>query len=157
MEGLRQYVLQLTIAALSCGIINVLVKESSFRDIIKFICGLFLAMTALRPLTRIDLALLDDWSHQYSENAAEAVSAGENFARDATADIIKAECEAYILDKAAELETQVTVTVTLSDDSPPIPVAVFISGKVTPYVRLRLEEMIQQDLGITKENQLWTG
>lgn len=157
MDGLRQYVLELVIAALICGIITGLVKEGSLREILKFICGVFLAVTVLRPIVGTDFLTLLDFSHLHTDDAAQAVSAGENLSRDAAAAIIKAECEAYILDKAAQLEVQISAEVTLSEDDPPVPVSVLITGNVTPYNKLRLEEIIQEDLGITKENQLWTG
>jgi len=157
MESLRQYVLQLIAAALLCGIVTGLVNKGHLKEIVKIICGIFLSITALQPMVGMDMSFLTDYIDQFSDVTAEAVASGEEFARDSTGEIIKAECEAYILDKAAELNTQITVTVKLSKDNPPIPVSVQISGAVTPYIRLRLEEIIQQDLGITKENQIWTG
>jgi stage III sporulation protein AF len=77
--------------------------------------------------------------------------------RNALADIIKDRTEAYILDKAAAMGAAITVVVSVSGDEPPVPLGVEISGPVSPYMKLRLEEMIQEDLNIAKENQVWSG
>ena len=71
------------------------------------------------------------------------------------ADIIKAETEAYILDKASQLNVELSVEVTIDEEN--IPTAVTLSGEVSPYARRQLQEIIESDLGIAKENQRWTG
>ena len=57
----------------------------------------------------------------------------------------------------ARLGAAVTVEVTLSQDDPPVPEYVEIFGEISPYIKLRLEELIQEELNIAKENQRWTG
>ena len=72
------------------------------------------------------------------------------------AQFIKERTQSYILDKAQSLNAVLDVEVTLSDDEIPVPVKVCITGKVSPYARGRLENLIIEDLGIEKENQIWT-
>jgi hypothetical protein len=60
------------------------------------------------------------------------------------------------LDKAQALNTALEVEVTLSDDEIPIPVKVRLSGKVSPYAKGRLQQIISEELGIERENQIWT-
>jgi hypothetical protein len=45
--------------------------------------------------------------------------------------------------------------VTLSDGQPQTPCAVTISGMVSPYLRQRLTDLIEEDLQIKKEDQHW--
>jgi hypothetical protein len=47
--------------------------------------------------------------------------------------------------------------VTLSDELPPVPVEVRLSGDISPYIKTRLQSILEDDLGISKENQIWTG
>ena len=65
--------------------------------------------------------------------------------------------EAYIVDKATALHASLSAQVTVSDDEIPIPVAVRLTGAVSPNVRRQMEDFIQEELGITRENQKWTG
>lgn len=157
MESLRQYIISVVTAALLCGIVTGMVQEGKLRELIKFVCSLFLAITILYPITGFNVDELTAFSIDFSNEATAAASSGKKRAQESTADIIKAECEAYILDKAHELDAELIVEITVSDDDPPIPIAASISGNVSPYIRLQLEEIIQEDLGITKENQSWTG
>ena len=78
-------------------------------------------------------------------------------ADDALRQIIKTETEAYILDKAAQFDLQLDVQVALTDDVMPVPESVQLTGSVSPYVKSRLQILISNDLGIPKEQQLWTG
>ena len=61
------------------------------------------------------------------------------------------------MDKAAAMGLELTARVGLSSDDPPVPVCVEITGAVSPYMKLRLEEMILEGLNIAKENQVWIG
>jgi hypothetical protein len=55
------------------------------------------------------------------------------------------------MDMGAEVEVEVT----LSDDSTQVPCAVTITGMVSPYLKQRLSEMIEEDLQIKREDQHW--
>jgi hypothetical protein len=59
------------------------------------------------------------------------------------------------LDKAADFGAQIEVTVSVTMDAVPIPCGVRISGAYSPYARLRLGEIIHQELGIGEEAQNW--
>lgn len=157
MDALRQYVISVVAAAIVCGIVTGVMKEGTAQAVVKLICGLFLTFAVLRPIARLDLADLGNFGLSLSRDAEQAAAVGENLARDALADIIKRETEAYILDKAAALNLSLEAEVTVSDSDPPVPMAVRISGNASPYARLRLQNLIQEELGISKENQLWTG
>lgn len=157
MESLKSYIMELVIVAITCGIVCGIVKEGSAQKVLKLVCGIFLTVTMLRPLAGATLDHLMDIPESFTDDAARAVSSGESLARNSEAEIIKQKCEAYILDKASELDLSLAVDITLSEEDPPVPIAVRICGNITPYNKLLLEELILQNLGITKENQLWTG
>ena len=155
MENMRHYILSVILAAMICGIAVSMVSSQSGKAWIRLLCGLILTSTVIKPLSSVsnlDISIFDReiWSE------GEAISAqGEKQAQDSMAAIIKERCEAYILDKANELGVSVMAEVTLSRDSIPVPVSVTLSGSVSPYLRLKLESIIQEDMGITKENLRW--
>ncbi len=119
--------------------------------------GLFLAITMLRPLIHIDLGGIWADARLYSKDAERLTLAAQELAREDRTAIIKSKSEAYILDKAASLGAEVTVTVTLSCEEPLVPCAVRISGIISPYAKTQLSQIIQNDLAIPKEAQEWTG
>lgn len=156
MEGLRAYVISVTAAAMICGIVAGLVKKNGAGELIRMVCGLVLAFTVLRPIAglKLDQLPFDLPSLPSGEDAA---SQGEKITREAMEDIIKSQTEAYILDKAAALGVNLTAEVLLGEDTIPVPVGVILSGACSPYAKSELTDAIEKDLGIPKENQLWTG
>lgn len=155
MEALRQYVITVVAAAMLCGIVTGLFPSGTGKQVVKLICGLFLAYTVLSPISRGDFSELTDFPARYETDASEAAAAGEKLARDSVAEIIKSETEAYILDKAESLRAEVTVEVSVNVEN--VPDSVTISGAVSPYARRQLQTIIESELGIAKENQQWTG
>lgn len=157
MEDLRQYVISVVVAAILCGIVTGLIRNGTAKEIVKLVCGIFLAFTVIHPIAGFDIASLSDFRFSYSEDAAQAAALGENLADESLRDIIKTESEAYILDKAEALNAELTVEITVSDDDTPVPISAKLCGEISPYARQQLQSILQSDLGIAKENQLWTG
>lgn len=157
MDWLGQYVLSVSAAALICGIVTGLTETTPAKGIIRLMCGLALAIQILSPLGDLDIQALEEFALSYEADGFEAAAMGENMARASAEDIIKAKTEAYILDKAAAVNATITADVTLCQDGLPVPVSVSLRGSVPPYARKALEDYIQKELGIPKENQLWTG
>jgi hypothetical protein len=121
----------------------------------KLLTGVFMAVTVLSPVISWRIPNLEVYTSRFQENAAEAVAMGQCASYDAVAGIIKEQCEAYILDKAREFGADISVVVILSADTLPVPQQVQISGEWAPYAKLRLTEIISQDLGIDRGAQIW--
>lgn len=114
-----------------------------------------MSVTLISPLTGLRMPDLEQYLDTFRWDAAEAVQTGELMSRQSAAQIIKQQTATYILDKAKELGVSLEVTVTLSDGQPQTPCAVTISGMVSPYLRQRLTDMIEEELQIKKEDQHW--
>ena len=123
----------------------------------KLIGGLFLTFTIIAPIADIDIDALFDSSWDFTEQGEAAAAMGQESAREELTSIIKQECEAYILDKAEAYHAQLEVEVTLSQDEIPVPAAVRLQGSVSPYAKSNLQQWLQDDMGIPKENQVWIG
>ena len=157
MAFLRQYVLSIVTASLLCSVLMGLTAKTKVKELTKLLCCAFLSVTALKPLVGRDL---DRWLQEsipYQEEAQSCVAQGEEFARSAQADIIKSKAEAYILDKAAALNGNLEVEITICQEGTPIPERAVLSGQVSPYAKGQLAEILEKDLGIAKENQVWIG
>ncbi len=155
MEALREYLLSVTTAAIVCALVRrLLAGKGSAETMGKILAGIFMALTVLSPLTQLRLPQLSELP--ISADAQQAVQAGEESARKALAERITAGAEAYILEKAAAMQATLTVEVELSDDPIPVPSRVYLQGNIAPYAKQKLQTMIREDLGIDKENQVWT-
>lgn len=158
MEQLRQYVLSVAAAAILVGILTGLAsKNDSSCVLLRMIGGLFLAFTVIRPVVSLDVGNIQSYIAAFSENGAASVAEGENLAMDAYCSYIKTETEAYILDKAEGYGADLSVEVYLDEGEAILPVAARLQGSVSPYTKARLQEMMEEDLGISKENQIWIG
>lgn len=155
MQQLGQYVVSLTAAALISGILLSLFPDGTMRTLLRLICGTALAVTALAPLTDLELPDFDSMMQDYMPEAQAASDLGEAMALAEQQELIKLGLEAYILDKAEAAGCQVLPTITL--DAQGTPVSVILTGSVTEAQRQQLEEAITNDLGIPKEDQQWTG
>lgn len=158
MEAVKTYLLSVTAAAVICGIVKALLGDKGTLGAVgKLLTGIFLAMTVIRPLVSLELEDLSDFWEDISLDASAAVTEGENASAQALRERIKTETESYILDKAASFAVQLTVEVTLSDEDIPVPSAVRLTGNVSPYAKLQLQQTISEDLGIPEEAQTWIG
>ncbi len=157
MDGIRQYIFTVVAAALLCGVLSSIFHQGKSKDLLRILCGIFLAFTVLKPITGADLSKLLEESLFFESDAEQTAALGENMAHQAMTELIKEKSQAYILDKAAELDASITADVTVSEEETPKPLSVVISGQVSPYNRKKLESILETDLGIAKENQVWTG
>ena len=155
MGSLRRYILAIVTAAILGGILTGIVRDGSCGKLLKLMCGVFFLLTAIQPITGVRIPDLSQWVQAYSSEAEQAAQWGENyFARQREA-IIKEKTEAYILDKAGQLGLQLQAEVSVSETEEPVPWAVVLSGEVKPDQKRRLEAILEQELGIARENQQW--
>ena len=155
MDAIREYILGITAAAMICGITLCFAEKSSNQALLKLICGLILTFSLVEPV----LNLMDrNWQAlgiSFQEDAREAAQEGKLQGENTLRQLIKQETEAYIMDKARELNLQIQLEVTLSDQPMPVPESVVIKGTLPPYGKQRLSLILTRELGIPKENQQW--
>ena len=156
MAALGEYIVSVTVTALLTGIVSGFLKETPGEKYGKLVCNLVLLMAVLRPAAQWQAWKLPETAFPAADGSS-LISDAWYDAQNALGEIIKQKSEAYILDKAAAMGLELTARVGLSSDDPPVPVCVEITGAVSPYMKLRLEEMILEGLNIAKENQVWIG
>lgn len=156
MTAVGGYVLSVISASVIVAIL------SSFFDgkgatggFIKLISGLFLTFVIINPVTKLDFSRVNHYLDEFTLEGMEAAAVGENLARDKEAEIIISHVQAYILDKAEFLGAQLDVEVILGQNN--IPASVKLKGNISPYAKVELTEIITENLGISKEHQLWIG
>lgn len=153
---MKSYVLSVVAAAIVCAMIQVLLgRKSAIGRIAQLLSGILMAITVIAPLGRISFQGISEYWDDVSLDAQGYVTDGTSMAENQMRDIIKSQCEAYILDKANRMGLQISVEVELDGSNGNIPCAVVVNGTVSPYARAQLGSYIEDTLGIAKENQKW--
>ena len=157
MTDLGQSVLSIICASMLAGIVTSMLPDSVGGELIRLLCGLFITVTILTQIRNMDVEV---WQEPYWQLAAQAqiqTQEGEMQAEDQLRAVIKESCESYILDKAKDIGICIGVDIGLSEEDIPIPVNVTILGSVTEEAKEILQEILIQEMGIQKEDQLWSG
>ena len=154
----REYLLGVTAAALFCGIVRILLPgKGTVAAVVRVLLGVTMMLAVLRPWASVRLDGLFEWSNGIQTDAQSIVADAENSALQTLRTRIKQDCEAYILAKAESLGAQIEVSVEVSEDTPPAPIMVTLSGAVSPYAKQTLSSMLSEELGIHREGQQWVG
>lgn len=156
MDTIRQYLMTICASALICSSVRAFFcKKTGTNRVLYMLSGISMTLCILSPWVKVNLQNYHTYWSQFEFSASEAVQSGNNKAQDAYIAIIKEKAESYILDKAAFLESDLKVQVELSPENPPIPQKVIIKGAVSPFAKREISYYISDQLGISKENQLW--
>ena len=151
---MKAYFLSVICCAILCGIVtSFLEKKGASGKLLKLISGIVLTFTVLAPIAEVKLEDMTFFITDIQEDGEAVASIGQAHSLDAMAAIIKRETEAYILDKARELQTDLDICISLNADLKPSTVT--LEGKITELNRQKIEHMIARDLGIPKEDQIW--
>lgn len=149
------YFFRILCCALISSICLSLFPEGKTRGMVRIFAGGLLILTMLRPDVSVELPDLEGMLWEYRYQAQSAASAGEDYARYQRRQFIIEAIEAYILDKGNALGCYLTVTVEL--DAEGYPATVVLSGSATEEAKRNLEALLQDELGIAKEDQQWIG
>ena len=156
MSDLATYIISIATAAMICAVIKALVAEKGAAQMItKIVCGIFLALTIISPLKSITIGEFAYWPVAIQDQAEAAAALGTQYQKQALAESIKSGTEAYILDRAKDLQVDLRVQINLSDDAIPVPESVMLWGNVSPYAKRQIQSILTTDLGIPLEDQLW--
>ena len=157
MSAIGNYVLTIIIVAFVCSILSDLIQNPASAAIIHMISGMILAITIFAPISNADLSSYLNFDISVMDEASAAVNEGIAKSQDVLYASIKQETESYIQEKAAAMGTQISAKVSLSNDDLPVPVSVVMSGAISPAVKQKLQDLMETQLGITKENTQWIG
>lgn len=154
MDTIREYLLTVTAAAMLSGCIcGFISKQGHISKILRLLCGLFLAVTVIKPVADVRIEDLTAYTNQLSFDADLAALSGENIASEEMKSIIKENVKTYIINKAELLDAVLEVEVILEDM---VPSAVVISGEYSPFSKASIADIITKDLGIPEEAQSWS-
>lgn len=155
MKEIGEFAFRVICCAFIGSILNCIIQDTKLREIIKFISALLLTLTILEPITSLDYSEILDLEVSYVDDAVYYQNTGITQTKKILNQRIQDEIEAYILTEAHQIGADLTVEITIGEDS--LPQKVFLHGKITPSAKLHLEHFLESTLAIAKENQIWTG
>lgn len=156
MEAVAEYILSIVCGAILCGIVTKIpFQDGTAKKLLVIITGIFMVFTLIKPLAAVELKDPATWLTEFNLDAQSAVEEGEAQTNIALQQSIKAALETYILDKAAAMGASIEVELILSGDGLPVPSAAVLNGDVSPYHKMQLQYILENELGIIGENQLW--
>ena len=150
MEGVRQWLLGVTLTAFAGGLARQLAPAGREQGMVRLVGGLLLVLALLSPLGSWE------WEGLALPAFQEAAAAEEDYRRQqeaALSAIIAEKTAAYIWDKAEELGLSCTVEVTVAagENGIPLPDTVIITGPYDPG----LSALIEKEVGIPAGKQIW--
>lgn len=156
MEGVREYLLSVSAAAILCSCVGAFFsKKGTVQTLVKTLCGIFVCLTVLSPVIRLSLPDLENYFSSFSLDGQAITDDAIRSAADAKCQVIMQQAEAYVYDKAAILGCDITVSIALETQEPYAPETIVITGNLSPYARSQLSDSIASDLGIPEEDQQW--
>lgn len=156
MQWMQSYSLSIITAAFLFAILNSLIKDAGCKKSVRLLCSLFLTFTMLFPLVKLKLPDEDLWEQFLQPYNGSAADSEKIFAQ-SISQVISQQTETYILEKAAQWTQNLKVTVITGAELPCAPETVYLEGNADESLQCKIQTMIEQDLGIPKEHQLWIG
>ena len=157
MGNIRDYLIGIMGAAMICGVATMLLgNKGTIGVVVKLMSGILMILAVAGPWAGITFDDFFGWTDEILADGSSAVSDAEISAQEAYREGIKERVVSYVLEKAAHLECDLDVEVTLSQDTLAQPVTITLAGNVSPYAKSVLATMIAEELGISREEQIWT-
>ena len=156
MQAIRSYLLSVIAAAFFCSLILAMLPKGGVRRAAVLVSAIVMALVTLSPVSRLDYEDLARSIAAVRLQTQAAQTGVEVRNAELVETIIRQQCEAYILDKAADLGASIEAEVTIRDQgSGPYPYRVTLCGEISGNERRILTQMITNDLAIPPERQVW--
>lgn len=154
-EFLRSWILGLAGAAVFCALCSAVTPDGSVKKVQKLLCAVVMTLALVSPLAGLDMSAYSLNLARCRKQAEEIGASAQEISDSLSRTFIEERCAAYILDKARLLglsPSGVKVTAQWSGEGVWYPVEAEIEAQ---YDR-RLSEKIEEELGITAQNQHWS-
>ena len=154
-EILRNWILGLAGAAVFCVLCSAVTPDGSVKRVQKMLCGVVMTLALLSPIKGLDMSGYSLNLARCRQQAEEIGATAQEISDSLSRTFIEERCAAYILDKARLLGSEpgaVRVTARWSSEGVWYPAEAEIEAQ---YDR-RLSDKIEEELGITAQNQHWS-
>jgi len=157
MDFLQSWARGLVSASVLAALSQQLTGKSPQKKVVEFICGVVMLAILLSPVLRADRLAFSGALSRYHRTVAELTEDVEEQENQLLRTYIEQKSGAYILDEAEALgieEMEVTVRTKWKEESW-IPWEARLKGCFEAEQRARLAALIETELGIPGERQIW--
>lgn len=156
MSGIGQYVYTVIAATIFVAILQSLVPgKGTAATLIKVTAGVYLISVVISPIVKVRLNGLLDYAANIESDASGIIADAQNQMNGEIERIILEEAESYILDEASKRGAEIAVQITMEKDGSYALQGITIRGSVSPLIRSQLSTLIETDLGISEDMQIW--
>lgn len=156
MTAVREYIIQVVAVSLLCSIILKLLHGSKVsHQIMKTVCGIAIAITVISPVMSFAPDGLPDTIQSINMDGKEIARRASEDSQNQLSEVITNNIQAYILSKASSYDCNLDVKISLDGDTHRIPVSVEINADVSPFIKKKIQDIIEAEIGIPKERQIW--
>ena len=157
MGAVRSWLLSVIMVSLLCAVADALMPTGAVKRVGRLVCGLVLIGAILSPLAALDLEGSQQWLDGYFVSVRSRETELEETVNGQIKVIIEQKLAAYIVDKAAQMGVtcRAKVECAASEDGLYLPVRTEIYGVMTADVQGRLIRIIESDLGVPAEAQIY--
>ena len=155
MLFLRTWIEGLIGAALFCPIATELAPKGGAKSVLKALCGIVLTSALILPLLKEDFSSYALDLSKMRQGASQITQNAEQTAQEYNRRVIEEKLEAYIMDKAQTLGTQIEecqVSLRWHTDGVWIPESIELKGIYSE----KLAALIEGEIGIEKSQQRWS-
>ena len=156
MQAMRDYLMCVCIGSILLSLLQTLLPEGKYQKVLDFSGSIMLLLIVISPVVNLDaseiLGTVSEYLNQDYKVDLEIVSNNQ----ERIEQVIIDSCATYILDKAEMIGADITVVVRLDvKDNVPYPTGVELSGAYNDQQKQILSNILEQELGIPKEEQKW--
>lgn len=156
IELVREWCIRLIVTGLVCSVVLAITPEGGAKQGVKIACAVVSALALLSIAGKLDTEELSKSLARLRLEAERATQEGYKKGNEETRFIIEEKCEAYILDKEEAQGLSVEVTAKWSDEGYWYPYEVRLSGDVTQEKKSSIAYIVESELGIPSERQIWS-
>lgn len=157
MDEVRGWLLAIISASILCALADSIMPSGAVKRVGKLVCGMVLLCVVLNPVAHLDIRGGQGWLEDYLSGLEVRKTELDEQVNEGMKVIIETRYAAYIVDKAEEMGLTCTARVScrVEEDGLYVPDAVQVAGIRSDVDQSRLAQMIQEDLGIPLERQVY--
>ena len=152
---MKDWLVSVAAASLLSSAALALCPEGRVKRILRLVCGVMCALALASPVLALDVTTVSAAMAEYGQAAEKITSSAEEEKKMLERTYIEERCEAYILDKAAQLGAALSAASVLARWDEEALVWFPWEASLNGPQDIRLSRAIEADLGIPAQRQRW--
>lgn len=154
---IKNYFLAIAAVSFLVCLVLELIPKTGVGNVARFVGSMILTLAVITPIAQIKPEDISAAITQFHFQTMQRNSGVEVKNQELIAELIKNQCEAYVLNKAENrgMDISVDIAVCVNKGAYPYPEAVIFSGPASQEDRRFIMDVTERDLGIPQSRQEW--